>query len=364
MNLASQPAQQKHTLTQQTRISRLLLYAALVLIGLLSSVLAVIMTAFVRYATLARWQAAIRYAWMDASICNQTDLGTEWNTRCTLRENDTLAPPLDGAWSTQVLEHATAVYLLDLVVRIRLRADEADVADVRLVPPGHELLALYHNEPDEPAFAALYRVTAQPQLLILACRATRTHHEIQDDLNAWQVYWRTGERVSHPTDTFVVDEAFIHGTEPQVHSGFFATFQRFRTAVRARVEQENATTLLCTGHSLGGAVATLAACDLGEWLSGRCAVGMCVFGTPRVGNGAFHDLLMSVCPDRGTWVVNNEVDLIASLPVHVMPNLKTPSEHPFYYTHAGQRHTFTLNWGSWEQNHGLALYAHHLRSFG
>ncbi|WP_373500097.1 hypothetical protein [Desulfococcus sp.] len=75
--------------------------------------------------------------------------------------------------------------------------------------------------------------------------------------------------------------------------------------------------LFYTGHSLGGAMATLAA-------SLRPPSGLYTFGSPRVGDAAFVQSLREVPIFR---VVNNR-DLVTLLP---------PSRIPFDFCHAGER---------------------------
>ena len=74
-----------------------------------------------------------------------------------------------------------------------------------------------------------------------------------------------------------------------------------------------------TGHSLGGALATLFACELGRSARGPAAarrrdvtVTMYNFGSPRVGDGAFCDAYNAFVPDSVRVV--NRADLVPTLP--------------------------------------------------
>ncbi len=64
-----------------------------------------------------------------------------------------------------------------------------------------------------------------------------------------------------------------------------------------------------TGHSLGGALATLAAYDIAQALRAvpqRTHVACYSFGAPRVGNHAFADDYARLVPD--TWsIINDQV---------------------------------------------------------
>lgn len=70
-----------------------------------------------------------------------------------------------------------------------------------------------------------------------------------------------------------------------------------------------------TGHSLGGALATLAAFDAAatEFASGSVeGLTLYTFGSPRVGNGAFAAAFDRAVPDA--WRVTNANDVIARIP--------------------------------------------------
>jgi len=82
------------------------------------------------------------------------------------------------------------------------------------------------------------------------------------------------------------------------------------------VPEKDCSAIFPTGHSLGGALATLAAYDISKELqeSGQGAVKvMCYsFGAPRTGNHAFaHDYNLRV-PD--TWsIINDQVHMHACM---------------------------------------------------
>lgn len=70
-----------------------------------------------------------------------------------------------------------------------------------------------------------------------------------------------------------------------------------------------------TGHSLGGALATLAAFDAAatEFASGQVeGLTLYTYGSPRVGNGAFASSFDAAVPDA--WRVTNANDVIARIP--------------------------------------------------
>jgi predicted lipase len=104
-----------------------------------------------------------------------------------------------------------------------------------------------------------------------------------------------------------------------VHSGFLTAYDSVRPAVLGLVdtvlagEEGEAWTVLLTGHSLGGALATLAAYDLSlrRWTR-RPRVAMYNFGSPRVGNRVFAAEFNARVPDA--WRVVNRSDAVCTVP--------------------------------------------------
>ena len=74
-------------------------------------------------------------------------------------------------------------------------------------------------------------------------------------------------------------------------------------------------TIMCTGHSLGGAMATLAAWDIATLLCGFPADAYTIrcytFGMPRVGDHTFAALYKRLVPD--TWDVANNQDVVPKM---------------------------------------------------
>ena len=66
------------------------------------------------------------------------------------------------------------------------------------------------------------------------------------------------------------------------------------TAVRAGVSSYNATTVTLTGHSLGGGLAIVSTLHLALNLPSTISLRTITYGSPRVGNKRFVDLVNSV----------------------------------------------------------------------
>ena len=127
---------------------------------------------------------------------------------------------------------------------------------------------------------------------------------------------------------------------PRVHGGFLRAYESVRARVFAAVDdviaaethareddhdardddhdaRDDTWHVFVTGHSLGGALATLFACELGQSASGPgpardVTVTMYNFGSPRVGDGTFCDAYNALVPDSVRVV--NRGDLVPTLP--------------------------------------------------
>ncbi len=109
--------------------------------------------------------------------------------------------------------------------------------------------------------------------------------------------------------------------EPRVHKGFFIAFTyvwpRVLGAVRAaekaaRAAGHSNVDIMCTGHSLGGALCTLVALYLRWSLPADIPIQMISFGAPRVGSYSFQRLYDRCVP--ASWRVVCDRDIVASLP--------------------------------------------------
>lgn len=101
----------------------------------------------------------------------------------------------------------------------------------------------------------------------------------------------------------------------KVHDGFLRAWMSVRDdtfgAVRALQDEAKARALWFTGHSLGGAVATLAAA---AFIAGGVRVaGLCTFGSPRVGDGKFCGVMNARLGNRAWRVVHGE-DVVTRVP--------------------------------------------------
>jgi triacylglycerol lipase len=158
-------------------------------------------------------------------------------------------------------------------------------------------------EPDGWAYIA-----ESVALIVLAFRRT------QSSLN-WHTNFQT--RLIHPAGT---------DTQLRVHQGFYTAFERLSDGakgIREKITELQATSddhtpIYITGHSLGGALAQIAAAVLGSDRIAACYT----FGSPRVGNYVF-----DVWVKPPSYRLINYADVVPQVPIPV----------PFFlpYRHSG-----------------------------
>ena len=126
----------------------------------------------------------------------------------------------------------------------------------------------------------------EKQLAVLAFRGTDKDDptDLSDDFNAWPEKWQGGGNV---------------------HTGFADALLEIWDQVNPALRKAKGYKLLFTGHSLGAAVATLAA-------SLQAPTSLYTFGSPRVGDTSFMNLLLGNKIDNHRYVDCS--DLVARVP--------------------------------------------------
>ena len=141
-------------------------------------------------------------------------------------------------------------------------------------------------------------VAQNEQMMLIAFRGTQPNQAADwlSDLKTAHVAWRRP------------------GT--RVHEGFHAALESVWSGLSPRIAARGNRSVWITGHSLGGALATLCAAEARVVLGAR-ARGVYTFGQPRVGNGAFADFLNQ---ELGAQVFRhvNDKDIVPRVPLFGM----------------------------------------------
>ena len=135
----------------------------------------------------------------------------------------------------------------------------------------------------------------------------------------------------------------------EVHEGFADMWTSFRTIVYDHVEAFRATyptaPILVTGHSLGAAVATLAALDLK--INYTSSVSLYNFGSPRVGNYDFYTYFKSIF-GLDVYRITHELDPVPHTPMEIQGFHHIATE--VWYYSATDPQTFKVCNGSGEDS--------------
>ncbi|MEK1939477.1 MAG: lipase family protein [Pseudomonas sp.] len=109
-----------------------------------------------------------------------------------------------------------------------------------------------------------------------------------------------------------------------VHAGFNETFKSFREDLDRFMRGRKPTTIHCVGHSLGGALASLAADHISQ--SGVGGVKLYTFGAPRVGVAGFARNLTSKLGVENIHRVYHLADPVSMIPI--FPFVHAPDDGP------------------------------------
>lgn len=138
----------------------------------------------------------------------------------------------------------------------------------------------------------------------------------------------------------------------KIHRGFRDTYKTAKKNITELIKKYNPMTKdkgwYITGHSLGGAIATLVAYDQVDTFHSRPHV--YTYGQPRVGDPEFVKDLNSKYP-HGAYRILNTNDIITSLPPPVWFNN--------VYEHAFKEYKFSVHEQSYRKNH-IQSYQTHL----
>jgi triacylglycerol lipase len=137
------------------------------------------------------------------------------------------------------------------------------------------------------------------------------------------------------------DEQIIH-SYGKVHKGYDELYNKMSNVINLALSKNIGFDLVVTGHSLGGALATLCAFDLAH-LNPTLET----FASPRVGDSDFAESFNNKVLNPMRFI--NTEDIVPTLPLPVL-NRRT-------YTHVGIPICFTKNTRSIVGNHDIDLYA-------
>lgn len=137
-----------------------------------------------------------------------------------------------------------------------------------------------------------------------------------------------------------------------VHSGLQELFSHIQPELYRIVNQyyPSIDRIVVSGHSLGGVNASLSSLYLTSTFPDKPTY-VYTFGKPRIGNIDYSECVKLRLRNR-FWRIQNEDDVIPSLPLPSMPNLDEPN-NPYIYQQDGMLYIYQFNFKSQTLNHNL-----------
>lgn len=173
---------------------------------------------------------------------------------------------------------------LDLAKLSVLAYKERGIVVAVLVDAGMEVRWIEDRASDTQLFVA-----SDDEITVVCFRGTQEKRDWLTDLDSARIDYE------RPDGT---------NTKWQVHRGFWTAYALVADRLLEAIEGFGRKPLLITGHSLGGALAAIAALDL----AGRCSSSrVYTFGQPRVGDAYFVGALDNAVLGYHRFVNNNDV---------------------------------------------------------
>ena len=258
---------------------------------------------------------------------------------CHLQVNDDLIQPVT---IDTVFSYDVARYAADLVARVELLFYKKNGLVSLQMPSSLENKTTLYFKNKIIGYIAYSDVS---NVAWVVFRGTANEAEWREDFNFSQV------DLTLPSGDNQTDFQLKTGDTIACHKGFIDVFNEFKQDMVNAIEDLKPGQIVVTGHSLGAALATLASLEL----SSMYDVYTYCFASPRV------------CDDipsnnSSFWRMNNTADIIPSVPLSVMPNIKEKNS-PYFYTHGGISMEFTDNRKSLTNNHLLPVYINALEQY-
>ncbi len=203
------------------------------------------------------------------------------------------------------------------------------------LPPGYKQTALIEIHPEMLAALKVLPDTLHPRILSLMLQESSIFGLIGNNLAsnpaikiAFVSFRGTQNAIDwqHDVDALYQSYGLVNGAG-DVHRGFLAVYQTLRESVGASLAAacQGCDRLLVTGHSMGAALALLAAPDIATNILPGKIPALLTFAGPRVGLLEFHRFFNNLIPICFRVVASG--DIVPDVPLFVPPI--------FWYEHVG-----------------------------
>ncbi|WP_054026640.1 lipase family protein [Bacillus sp. FJAT-28004] len=234
--------------------------------------------------------------------------------------------------TTQDLDLRTALFLAAVCGQTYMQYNNKD--GLFLVPRTYSLVSEFKAKAYDDSDERFGFVLTSELASVLAFRGSGSAVDWVSDLIAQQTAYRPVKNVG------------------LTHKGFTDIYMSARTQIIEIVNQlPPDKPLFITGHSLGGALATLAAIDLANNTVFTAPI-VYTYGAPRVGDPKFVSVYNATVGTH--WRFQNEFDIVPHLPPLVYQSPKT--KQTYYYMHVKGEVKRSFRLGSVSGNHILSSY--------
>ncbi|MEK8127930.1 lipase family protein [Paenibacillus filicis] len=234
--------------------------------------------------------------------------------------------------SSSPFDTRNAIFLAAVCGQTYSQFDNQDGTFV--LPHGYRLIASFKASSFMGSEAWFGFITESADRIIIAFRGTNTRPE-----------WISNSIARQTPYPFLSDSGLVH-------SGFLDIYRTARKSILSALRKlPEDRKLFITGHSLGGALATLCAVDVAANSKFKSPV-VYTYASPRVGNPKFAMRFNNLLSGRHRIYNNN--DLVPGLPPLVYRSPKT--DRTYFYVHVKKGFELSFQNGSVSANHSLPSY--------
>lgn len=149
-----------------------------------------------------------------------------------------------------------------------------------------------------------------PNYLLISDSKTDCQVLVIEEESQYVISFRGSESIKDWIGNMKVSQTpFLLGAK--VHLGFMHQYSSVKEQILQKISEQPEKSIMCCGHSLGGALATICSLDLVLMEKRKC-VSCITFGSPRAGDIKFKELFDTNI--KNSYRIKNSYDFVTHLP--------------------------------------------------